>query len=670
MFRSVIRPQQQQRGCVTTAVALLGRRYASSIGGRILPSTGANPKRMSIAAVVAAPSWPLPPAAHVPHTPAKQWFSTAATATASSSSTSLDPIFVPDMLCRQCEQTANHVGCTTQGVCGKSSETSALQDALLDSIKSLSLWCVAARKIPSITSSDVLEKANIVTLQGVFSTLTNVNFSPNRIANYIRETEEVKEALQAQILAALGNGANLQEILPSVIPEDEYGTLASLSLHNKTDTELEEYGQIYSSLTKRANAMDHVDAFAWNEFATYGLKGACAYAAHVYRMVGHTDPKVMENIHEILAKLASTAPDVEGLLATALRVGEVNGQIMADLDAAHANMLGVPEPTQVRTSAMAGKAILVSGHDLPDLYALLQATEGTGVNVYTHGEMLPAHAYPKLKAFPHLVGNYGTTWVNQKFEFASFPGPIIVTTNCIQEPRRVYQDRLYSMNEVGVDGVRHIQDHSDFAGVIEQAQQMKGFPRDVTPATFHTTGFNHRAVLPLAGKILEANRTGALSRIFLIGGCDGSQWNRSYFTTLAEETPTDSLILTLGCAKNRLIHNPALRDATLSNGLLPRVLDMGQCNDSYSALVVATELAKALKCSVNDLPLSIALSFLEQKSVAVLLTLLSLGIQNIRLGPSLPAYMTPNVLGLLAEKYNLKGLGEPDEDLKAMMSGN
>ncbi|KAL7561787.1 hypothetical protein ACA910_013326 [Epithemia clementina (nom. ined.)] len=586
-----------------------------------------------------------------------RFFSTKMATKAAASHTA---IFVPDMMCRQCEQTADHIACTTQGVCGKSSETSALQDTLLDSIKSLSLWCVAARATPSIVREDpVLEKANVLTLKATFSTLTNVNFSSTRIADYIRQVESVKDELKTKVIAGRGGES---------VNETEYGTVAAMDLRDKTDAELEEYGQTYSGLDVRSAAMNHDDAFSLNEIGTYGLKGVCAYASHVYQMVGKTDPEIMTAIHEIYAKLASPVPDIEGFLANALRVGQVNAQVLAALDGAHANTLGIPEPTPARTTAVEGKAILVSGHDMNDLYYLLQQTEGKGVNVYTHGEMLPAHSYPKLKAFPHLVGNYGTAWQNQKFEFASFPGPIVVTTNCILEPRRVYKDRLYSMNEVGLDGVQHIGSDRDFTAVIEQAQQMKGFPRDITPAKYHTTGFNHRAVLPLAGKVIEAAQSGALSRIFLIGGCDGSQWNRSYFTTLAEQTPDDSLILTMGCAKNRIIHNPELEGATLANGL-PRVLDMGQCNDAYSAVVLATELAKAMNCSVNELPLSFAVSHLEQKAAAVILTYLSMGIKNIRLGPSLPAYITPNVLNMLVQKYNLRGPGDPAQDLQAMMEG-
>jgi hydroxylamine reductase len=562
-------------------------------------------------------------------------------------STNPSKVILDDMFCRQCEQTADHYACTTQGICGKTSETAACQDALIESIKSVSAWCVQARKEGSVSEQD-LEAANIWTLQATFSTLTNVNFSDDRIADYIHQGQAIRAELQKKVLAA---------------PTEFIG---QLNLAGKSTAELEDFGHTVS-IPKRAAAMGNEDAFSLNEIATYGLKGLCAYAAHC-QALGKMDPEVNAAVHEIFTKLASAEPDVDGLLATVLRVGQVNGTVLAMLDSAHADLLGVPEPTPCRMTAVEGKAILVSGHDMVDLYELLKQTEGTGVNVYTHGEMLPAHGYPKLKAFDHLKGNYGTAWQNQKFEFASFPGPIIVTTNCIVEPRRMYKDRLYSMNEVGVDGVQHIPNR-DFTGVIEQAQQMKGFVRTIDPPTFHTVGFNHRVVLPLAEQIIDAAKSGTLSRIFLIGGCDGSQWDRSYFTDLAEETPDDSLILTLGCAKNRIIHQEKLMDAKLANGL-PRVIDMGQCNDSYSAVVVATELAKALDCSVNDLPLSLCLSHLEQKAAAVLLTLLSMGVKNIRLGPSLPAYVTPNVLSILQSEYNLMGTGDAKKDLAAMMEGN
>lgn len=561
----------------------------------------------------------------------------------------------PDMFCRQCEQTSNHYACTTVGVCGKTAETAACQDALMHMIHSVSLWANAARQA-GIAEKD-LAAANTWTLMAAFSTLTNVNFSDNRIAEYIRDGQELQKTLREMVPA---------DKAPTTTKTAEDIALLDWS-DNMTVEQLEEHG-LEQSVPKRAERMNHEDAFCLHELTTYGLKGLCAYAMHCAQL-GKMDANVMKVVHEVFAELAAHKPDVDTYLKTALKVGETNAVVMGMLDAGHAELFGNPEPTQVRMTAVEGKCILVSGHDLMDLYELLKQTEGTGVNVYTHGEMLPAHAYPKLKEFKHLVGNYGTAWQNQKFEFATFPGPIIVTTNCIVEPRRLYKDRIYTMNQVGVDGVKHIGEERDYSAIIEQAQQQcKGFPATVEPASYHTVGFNHRAVLPLAEQVIAAAQSGDLSRIFLIGGCDGSQWDRSYFTDLAEETPQDSLILTMGCAKNRLIHSPKLQDATLANGL-PRVLDMGQCNDSYSAVVVATELAKALNCGVNDLPLSLAVSHLEQKAAAVLLTLLSLGVKNIRLGPSLPAYITPNVLRVLQSEYNLMGTGDAKADLALMMEG-
>jgi hydroxylamine reductase len=542
-----------------------------------------------------------------------------------------------------------HISLNSLSSPGKTSETAACQDALIEVIKSVSTWADAARQA-GVSEAD-LKPCNVWTLAAVFSTVTNVNFSDERIADYIWQGNAIQKDLR-KMLKKAGTAA----------PTDP---IANVDVSGMSVIELEEFGMTVSIPIRQA-AMNHDDAFSLNELATYGLKGACAYAMHCHQL-GVMDKEVMTNIHSIFRKLASDKPDLEGLLATVLKVGETNTVVLKNLDEAHANTLGAPEPTQVRTTAVEGKCILVSGHDMADLYELLKQTEGKGINVYTHGEMQPAHAYPKLKAFPHLVGNYGTAWQSQKFEFAGFPGPIVVTTNCIIEPRRNYKDRIYTMNEVGFDGVQHLADR-DFSPVIAQALTEKGYPRTIEPATYQTTGFNHRAVLPLADKVLEAAKNGQLSRIFLIGGCDGSQWERSYFTDLAEATPPDSLILTLGCAKNRVIHSEKLRDAKLANGL-PRVLDMGQCNDSYSAVVVATELAKALNCSINELPLSLAISHLEQKAAAVLLTLLSLGVKNIRLGPSLPAYITPNVLALLQKEYNLMGTDNVEDDLLAMMEG-
>uniref|UniRef100_A0A7S3LIF4 Hydroxylamine reductase n=1 Tax=Amphora coffeiformis TaxID=265554 RepID=A0A7S3LIF4_9STRA len=470
----------------------------------------------------------------------------------------------PDtMFCRQCEQTENHVACTTtQGICGKTAATSAAQDALLESVKSLSAWCQAARQ--QGIDEDQLKEANVLTLQAVFSTLTNVNFDEARICDYLQQLERCKAELKTLVFTP---------------PTEPVGAL-DWRKHD-TPAAVTAIGQTVS-VPKREAAAVSADAFSLNEIASYGLKGVCAYAAHCYQL-GKMDAVVMAEIHRLYALISKPDMDVPDLLPAVLKVGEINASVLAMLDQAHAEHFGVPEPTQYRTTAVEGKCILVSGHDMLDLYELLKQTEGTGINVYTHGEMLPAHAYPKLKAFKHLAGNYGTAWQNQKFEFAAFPGPIIVTTNCLMEPRRMYQDRIYTMNEVGWSGISHIGAERDYTAVIEQAQQMKGFPKTIEPAHFRTAGFNHRVLLPMADQIIEAVQKGVISRILLIGGCDGSQYERSYFTDLAEEAPDDSLILTLGCAKNRIIHSKKLDGATLSNGL-PRVLDMGQCNDSYSAV--------------------------------------------------------------------------------------
>lgn len=546
----------------------------------------------------------------------------------------------------QCEQTRDHFACTTVGICGKSSETACIQDTLMELVRNMGQWVVAAQAA-GVSAAD-LQAAHLWTLQATFSTLTNVNFSDDRIGGFITEGVTLIKELEAKA-----------------------GTGCAPALHSELDglstIDLEAIGLEQFSIPKRQAAMGNDDAFCLNELATYGMKGVCAYAAHCHQL-GYNNDEIMMGIHEVNAKLASDEPDVEGLLAACLKVGELNAGVLAMLDDAHATKYGAPEPTPVCMTAVEGKCILISGHDMVDLHALLEQTEGTGVNVYTHGEMLPAHSYPELKKFKHLVGNYGTAWQNQKFEFAGFPGPVIVTTNCVLEPRKMYKKRLYTMNEVGVDGVQHIGPDRDYSAVIAQAQSLKGFPRTIDPPKYHTVGFNHRAVLPLAEQVLGAAKSGDLSRIFLIGGCDGSQWDRSYFTELAQETPDNSLILTLGCAKNRIIHDEHLLNAKLANGL-PRVLDMGQCNDSYSAVVVATELAKALDCTINDLPLSLAVSHLEQKAAAVLLTLLHLGVKNIRLGPSLPAYLTPNVIEILQKEYNLMATGDPIADLELMMEG-
>jgi hydroxylamine reductase len=423
------------------------------------------------------------------------------------SSTATTAIQNPAMFCRQCEQTQDHVACRSVGICGKSPETSTMQDVLIQSVKSISLWAVAARNAGA--SADEMQGVNSWTLSSVFSTLTNVNFDESRIEEYIKKGVAIKRDLEEMVRAKGG-----------VAPD---GDVARLDLSKMDTNALEDFGYTIS-IPKLQKAMGDDDCFSLVEIATYGSKGVCAYAAHCSQL-GYTSESVMAGIHEVFAKLASSEPDMNGLLANALRVGELNGKVLAMLDEAHAATFGAPEPTQVKVTATEGKCILVSGHDLLDLEALLKQTEGTGVNVYTHGEMLPAHSYPGLKKFSHLVGNFGTAWQNQKFEFSLFPGPVVVTTNCIIEPRRNYKNRIYSINEVGVPGVKHIKDR-DFSEVIEQAQSCKGFPKTIEPADYLTVGFNHRAVLPLAGEVIKAVQNGNISRIFLIGGCDGSQFDR------------------------------------------------------------------------------------------------------------------------------------------------
>ena len=401
------------------------------------------------------------------------------------------------------------------------------------------------------------------------------------------------------------------------------------------------------------------DIAGLQELLLYGVKGTAAYADHA-RVLGHESDEVFAFFHEALDYLAQENPAVDALLGLSLKCGEINLKVMAMLDAAHTATYGHPVPTPVRVEPLKGKAILVSGHDLKDLEELLKQTEGKGINVYTHGEMLPAHGYPKLKAFKHLVGNYGGAWQDQKDEFADFPGAILMTTNCIQQPQESYKKRIITSGRVAWPGVRHI-GNGDFTPVIEAALSAPGFESDGPDKTI-LVGFGHHAVLGVADKVIDAVKTGAIRHFFLIGGCDGAKSGRDYYTEFAESVPKDCVILTLACGKYRF--NKLDFGAI---GGIPRLLDMGQCNDAYSAVQVAVALAKAFNCGVNDLPLSFLISWYEQKAVAVLLTLLFLGIKYIRLGPSLPAFVTPNVLNVLVEKFNLMPNGRVDADLQAIL---
>jgi hydroxylamine reductase len=395
------------------------------------------------------------------------------------------------------------------------------------------------------------------------------------------------------------------------------------------------------------------------ELITYGIKGVVAYAQHA-KNLGGADPAAYATIHEILDFLTWPSPTVDELVTMALRTGELNYRVMELLDKVNTESLGHPEPTRVRVHPRKGKAIVVSGHDLADLHALLKQTEGLGIQVYTHGEMLPGNGYPKLKAYKHLAGNYGGAWQDQAREFADFPGPIVMTSNCIQEPKG-YIGRIFTTGPTAWPGVQHIVNH-DFSPVIAAALKAPGFAED-GPADEIMVGFGHQAVLSVAGKVVDAVKAGAISHFFLVGGCDGARPGRNYYTEFAQAVPKDCLILTLACGKfrfNKLDFGEI--------GGLPRLLDIGQCNDAYSALQIAGALANAFGCGVNDLPLSLVLSWYEQKAIAILLTLLHLGIRNIRIGPTLPAFITPAILGVLQEKFNIMAITTPQEDLAAILN--
>ena len=521
------------------------------------------------------------------------------------------------MFCYQCEQTFRTTGCVDQGVCGKDPVTAALQDLLIAVARGVGAEAYAAR-----LRGARLSGADHFVLEALFATGTNVNFDPERIASLIRR------------------GAQLVPGRQFPLEEDRMLERAALI-----------------GISPRATAAG-ADVVGLQELILYGLKGLAAYAEHA-RQLGKEDDAVYAGIEEILAFLERPEPTVPDLLAMALKTGELNLRVMEMLDGANTGAFGHPEPTEVRIEPRKGKAILVSGHDLADLAALLEQTAGKGIDVYTHGEMLPAHGYPALKKYPHLAGNYGGAWMLQGIEFDEFPGAILMTSNCIQQPRESYKARIFTSGPVAWPGVTHIANR-DFTPVIEAALAGPGFAED-GPDKRILVGFGRQAVMNAAGQVIEAVKSGAIRRFFLIGGCDGAKPGRNYYTEFAQSAPQDSIILTLACGKYRF---NKLDFGTVAG--LPRLLDMGQCNDAYSAIQVAVALSKAFECGVNDLPLSLILSWYEQKAVAILLTLLHLGIRNIRIGPSLPAFVTPAVLDVLVKNYNLMPIGTAEEDLAAV----
>jgi hydroxylamine reductase len=546
------------------------------------------------------------------------------------------------MFCYQCEQTSKGEGCETLGVCGKDETTATLQDLLIHAIKGIAMY---AHRAQQLGASD--PEVDAFTIQAIFSTLTNVNFDPDRLVGLIHEAVKTRDAARDMYERA--------SVIAGIAPAYLGGPAAWIPASSLEGL----LAQGQQTLLPARFLTEGKEVSNLQELVLYGLKGVAAYAAHALAL-GAGDPVSFAKIHELLDFLTKPAPTADELLTSALAVGELNYRVMEILDKAHTETFGHPVPSKVRLHATKGKAILVSGHDLHDLYALLEQTKGLGIQIYTHGEMLPAHGYPKLKAYEHLAGNYGGAWTDQADEFAEFPGAILMTSNCIQEPKVRYKDRIFTSGAVAWPGVLHIADQ-DFSPVIAAALEAPGYFEDGTNEEI-TVGFGHNAVLSVADKVIDAVKAGAIRHFFLIGGCDGARSGRSYYTELAESIPADCLILTLACGKFRF---NKLEFGEI--GGLPRLLDIGQCNDTYSALQIALALAKAFECGVNDLPLSLVLSWYEQKAVAVLLTLLHLGVRNIRIGPTLPAFLSPGVLNLLHEKFNLMAIGTAEEDLAAML---
>jgi hydroxylamine reductase len=537
------------------------------------------------------------------------------------------------MFCYQCEQTAKGTACTSMGVCGKKPDVAALQDLLTYVLKGFGAVAVAARK-----SGIVDRDAEREMCDGLFVTLTNVNFDPERIAEYVRNAARIRDGLKAR-LAATEFPAGPVDLAPAAGVAE---MVAQGERHGMLDD---------GSPNEDIRSLQHV--------LLYGLRGVAAYAYHAY-LLGQEDPAIYEFVEEALAASHRADISMDEALGLVLKCGEINLRAMELLDAGHTGTYGHPVPTTVPLGAKAGKAILVSGHDLMDLEALLKQTEGTGINVYTHGEMLPAHGYPGLKKHPHLYGHYGTAWQNQFAEFAKFPGAIVMTTNCIQAPRPVYADRIFTTGTVGWPGVQHIANR-DFSKAIQKALAAPGFAENTDQGSV-MVGFARNAVLGVADKVIDAVKAGAIRHFFLVGGCDGAKPGRDYYTEFVEKVPKDCVVLTLACGKFRFF------DKQLGDiGGIPRLLDVGQCNDAYSAIQIAVALAGAFNCGVNDLPLSMVLSWYEQKAVSILLTLLHLGIKGIRLGPSLPAFITPNVLNVLVKNFDIKPISTPDADLAAIL---
>ncbi|QMS78753.1 hydroxylamine reductase [Aeromonas veronii] len=544
------------------------------------------------------------------------------------------------MFCVQCEQTIRTPagnGCAyAQGMCGKTAETSDLQDVLIYTLQGLSAWALAAREQGIID-----REIDAFVPKAFFATLTNVNFDSNRIVAYVNQALAYRQQLAGMAVQV------------NDLPQSAYFEPGAELL--------EQLAHAAPAAPNRGKSEVNEDIMGLRLLCLYGLKGAAAYMEHA-RVLDQQSDEVAAEFHRIMSWLSTDPSEMGRLFSCAMEIGQLNFKIMEMLDLGETRAFGHPEPTRVRVTPIPGKCILVSGHDMMDLKLILEQTKGTGIHVYTHGEMLPALAYPFFKQYPHLVGNYGSAWQNQQKEFANFPGAVVMTSNCIIDPNvGNYSDRIFTRSIVGWPGVTHLEG-DDFSAVIAKAQALEGF-KHTELEHFITIGFARNALMQAAPAVIEKVKAGEISHFFLVGGCDGDKAERAYFTEFAKAAPRDSLLLTLGCGKykfNKLDFGDI--------GGIPRLLDVGQCNDAYSAIQLALALSEAFECGVNDLPLTLVLSWFEQKAIVILLTLLSLGVKDIRTGPTAPAFLTPALLKVLEEQFGLKGTTTAEADLAEILA--
>ena len=553
-----------------------------------------------------------------------------------------------EMFCYQCEQTANGKGCTRLGVCGKTPEIANLQDLLIYQVKGISCYGKVLSEL-----GHPIEKAVIAFIESVlFTTLTNVNFDAEVHVQLLQESQKIKDSLREKVSASEGS-SNLHD-------SDYCSCHTAQAQYRLPSTKSEMLHDAPIAGIMYDKSLDP-DIRSLRQTILYGLKGISAYG-HQARELGYCSDQVDSFYITALESLTDDRLTVEELIRMTMRTGEAAIEVMKVLDEANTSVYGNPSPHTVNVHIRKGPFIIVSGHDLKDLEMLLQQTEGTGINIYTHGEMLPSHGYEGLKKYPHLVGNFGGAWQDQQKQFDGIPGCILMTTNCLMRPRESYKDRIYSTNVVGWEGVKYIPKKpdgtKDFSEIIRHALELGGFTQDVEPHEI-LVGFGHHATLSYTDKIVQAVESGKLRHFFLIGGCDGARPGRNYYTDFAQLVPKDCMILTLACGKYRFNKMDFGEVAGL-----PRLLDIGQCNDVYSAIRIATTLADAFNTDVNGLPLSLIISWYEQKAVIVLLALLYLGVKNIHLGPTLPAFLSPNVAKILTDTFGIAGIGTVEDDLK------